>query len=176
MKHREHSQMRVKTLAAVALWLSPPGALCQTWTIGNNQIERSIPFDASSGLVTQRLADLTTHTEFITSEKPTRRPALEFSFLCNGVTLTGASSQLVKAEPRTLPDGKSLTIHLRSKTLPLEVSVVYRVYDGHPAIRKWLLLRNTGTVAFHLSHLNIEAIAPSVGLSNETVLNTQYGA
>src|ERR1700734_1984407 len=109
--------MRAKTLAAVALWLSASGALCQTWTIGNNQIERSITFDASSGLVTQRLTDLTTHTEFITSEKPTPRPALEFSFLCNGETLTGASFQLVKAEQNTLPDGKSLTIHLRRKTV-----------------------------------------------------------
>jgi alpha-galactosidase len=168
--------MRIKTLAAAVLWLSTSGALCQTWTIGNDRIERTITFDSSSGLVTQRLNDLTTRTEFISSEKPTRRPALEFSFLCNGETLTGASFQLVKAEPSTLPDGKSLTIHLRSKTLPLEVSVVYRVYDGHPAIRKWLLLRNTGTVALHLSHMNIESIAPSVGPSNETILNAQYGA
>jgi alpha-galactosidase len=168
--------MRIKTLAAVVWWLSASCALCQSWTIGNNQIERSITFDSSSGLVTQRLTDLATHTEFISSEKPTRRPALEFSFLCNGETLTGASFQLVKAEPSTLPDGKSLTIHLRSKTVPLEVSVVYRVYDGHPAIRKWLLLRNTGTAALHLSHMNIESIAPSVGPSNETILNAQYGA
>ena len=139
--------MRIKTLAAVVLWLSASGALCQSWTIGNDRIERSISFDSSSGLLTQRLTDLTTHKEFISSDKPARKPALEFSLLCNGETLTGASFQLVKAEQSTLPDGKSLTIHLRSKTLPLEVSVVYRVYDGHPAIRKWLLLRNTGNAA-----------------------------
>jgi alpha-galactosidase len=61
-------------------------------------------------------------------------------------------------------------------TFPLEVSVLYRVYDGHPAIRKWLVLRNTGFVALHLSHMNIEAIAPLVGPSDETLLNAQYGA
>ena len=108
--------------------------------------------------------------------KATRRPAFEFSLACNGEILTGATFQLVKADQSTLQDGKSLTIHLRSKTLPLEVSVVYRAYDGHPAIRKWLVLRNTGTAVLHLSHMNIEAIAPSVGPSNETVLNAQYGA
>jgi alpha-galactosidase len=168
--------MRIKPLAAVVLWFSALAALGQSWTIGSDRIERTITFDPVSGLVTQRLTDLTTHTEFIPPAKATRRPALEFSLACNGEILTGATFQLVKADQSTLPDGKSLTIHLRSKTLPLEVSVVYRVYDGHPAIRKWLVLRNTGPAALHLSHLNIEAIAPSVGPSNETVLNAQYGA
>jgi alpha-galactosidase len=168
--------MTVRTLTAVALWLAASGALCQNWTIGNTQIERRVAFDPASGLVTERLADLATHTEFISSTKRGRRPALEFSFSCNGETLTGATFQLIKADEQTLPDGKSLTIHLRSKTLPLEVTVVYRVYNGHPAIRKWLVLRNTGASALHISHLNIESIAPSVGLSNETVLNAQYGA
>ena len=75
-----------------------------------------------------------------------------------------------------MPDGKSLTILLESKTLPLQVSVVYRVYDGQPAIRKWLVMKNTGSEPLHVSHLTIEAISPSVGLSNETVLNALYGA
>ena len=83
---------------------------------------------------------------------------------------------MLKADQVTLADGKSLTILLESKTFPLQVSVTYRVYDGQPAIRKWLVLKNTGTEPLHVSHLSIEAIAPSVGLSNETVLNAQYGA
>ncbi len=168
--------MRNKSLAVAVLWLSASGALCQSWTIGNDRIERRVTFDPVSGLVTQQLADLTTHTEFMSPQKAGRQPAPEFSFVCNGETLTGASFELVKADQGTLPDGKSLTIYLRSRTFPLEVSVVYRVYDGHPAVRKWLVLRNTGSAPLHLSHLNIEAIAPSVGLSNETVLNAQYGA
>ncbi len=168
--------MRIKALTAVVLWLSALGAFCQSWTIGNDRIERVVSFDPVSGLVTKRLADLTTHTEFVSPGKSQRTPTLEFSFACNGQTLTGASFQLLKADESTLPDGKSLTIHLQSKAFPLEVSVVYRVYDGHPAIRKWLVLKNTGSTPLHLSHLNIEAIAPSVGLSNETVLNAQYGA
>ena len=141
---RECFPMRIKSLPAIMLWLSASCALCQSWTIGNDRIERVVSFDPISGVVTQRLTDLKTHTEYIPPQEPTRRAALEFSFACNGETLTGATFQLQKADQSSLPDGKSLTIHLQSKTFPLEVAVVYRVYDGHPAIRKWLLLRNTG--------------------------------
>ena len=166
--------MRFKSLVMAGLWLFASSALSQSWTIGNAQIERRITFDPASGLFTARLADLSTHYDFIAAEK---RTAAEFSFACNGETLTGASSafQLLRADESKLADGKVLTIHLRSKAFPLEVSVVYRVYNGHPAIRKWLVLKNTGSATLHLSHMNIEAIAPSVGPSNETVLNAQYG-
>jgi alpha-galactosidase len=166
--------MRFKSLVMVGLWFFASSALAQSWTIGNAQIERKITFDPASGLFTARLADLSTHYDFIAAEKST---AAEFSFACNGETLTGAGSafQLLRANESKLADGNLLTIHLQSKTFPLEVSVVYRVYSGHPAIRKWLVLRNTGSAPLHLSHMNIEAIAPSVGPSNETVLNTQYG-
>jgi alpha-galactosidase len=168
--------MRFKFLAAVVLLLSASGGVCQSWTIGNDRIERTVTFDPASGLVMQRLTDLTTHTEFIPPVKPARRPALEFAFACNGQNLNGSTFRLVKAGKDTLPDGKSLTILLESKTLPLQVSVVYRVYDEQPAIRKWLVLKNTGAAPLHVSHLTIEAIAPSVGPSNETVLNALYGA
>ncbi len=168
--------MRSKLLAVLGLLLSASGAFCQSWTIGNDQIERTLTFAPATGLVTQRLTDLTTHTDLIPAGKPARRPALEFAFACNGQNLNGSTFRLLKADQSTLPDGKSLTILLESKTFPLQVSVVYRVYDGQPAIRKWLVLKNSGTEALHVSHLNIEAIAPSVGLSNETVLNAQYGA
>jgi alpha-galactosidase len=166
--------MRFKSLIVVGLWSFASGAFSQSWTIGNAQIERRITFDPASGLFTARLADLSTHYDFVAAEK---RPAAEFSFACNGETLTGAGSafELLRADESKLADGKLLTIHLQSKTFPLEVSVVYRVYSGHPAIRKWLVVRNTGSATLHLSHMNIEAIAPSVGPSNETVLNAQYG-
>jgi alpha-galactosidase len=166
--------MKFKSLAVIGLCFFASSALAQSWTIGNAQIERRITFDPASGLFTARLADLLTHYDFTPGEK---HPAREFSFACNGETLTGASSafQLLRADESKSADGKMLTIHLRSKAFPLEVSVVYRVYDGHPAMRKWLVVRNTGSTTLHLSHMNIEAIAPSVGPSNETVLNAQYG-
>jgi alpha-galactosidase len=64
---------------------------------------------------------------------------------------------------------------LRHKELALEVAAVYRVYNGHPAIRKHLVLHNTGSSPLHISHLNIEAISIALGPANETTLLTQYG-
>jgi alpha-galactosidase len=153
-------------------------AAAQSWTIGNAEIERTITFREASGLFTERFSDLKTHMDFISPDKLGMNRAQEFSFECNGQTYRGAGSQfaLVDAAEAPLPKGKSLTIRLRAKELPLEVSVVYNVYDGHPAIRKHLVLRNTGSAPLHFSHLNIESIAPSVGPADETILNTQYGA
>ena len=170
--------MRVWSLVPAVMLSFVSYAAAQTWTIGNAEIERTITFREASGLFTERLSDLKTHTDFISPEKLRMNRAQEFSFDCNGQTYRGAGSQfaLVGAAEAPLPKGKSLTIRLRGKELPLEVSVVYNVYDGHPAIRKHLVLRNTGSAPLHFSHLNIEAIAPSVGPADETVLNTQYGA
>jgi alpha-galactosidase len=169
--------VKTKYLVALVLLLSASQVWSQSWTIGNAQIERTITFDAAAGLVTTRLADLTTHTDFLSLERSGKASGPEFSFHCNGETLTGAGTafQLVNADEQTLPDGKSLTLHLRSSAFPVEVSVEYRAYNGQPAIRKWLTVRNTGSAPLHLTHMDIEAIAPSVGPSNETVLNTQYG-
>src|ERR1700759_2532178 len=164
--------MRFKFVPAVVLVFSGSCALGQSWTIGNDRIEGTIKFDATAGLVTQRLTDLATHTDLISAGKP----GLELGLACNGQNLNGSSFRLLKADEGTLPDGKSLTIVLESKTFPLQVSVVYRVYDGQPAIRKWLVLKNAGSEPLHVSHRTIEAIAPSVGLANETVLNALYGA
>ena len=138
--------MRITVVATVALLISASSALCESWTIGNAQIERRITFDPASGLFMSRLGDLSTHYDFIAAEK---RTAAEFSFVCNGETLTGSNSafQLLRGDESALADGKLLTVHLRSKAFPLEVSVVYRVYNGHPAIRKWLVLKNTGSAS-----------------------------
>ncbi len=98
--------MRTTFVATVALLLSTSSAICQSWTIGNAQIERRITFDPASGLFTSRLGDLSTHYDFIAAEK---RTAAEFSFACNGETLTGSSSafQLLRADESALADGKS---------------------------------------------------------------------
>ena len=164
--------MRLKSVPAVVLLFCASCAPGQNWTLGNDRIERTITFDSTAGLMTQRLTDLTTHKDLISAGKP----GLELALACNGQNLNGSTFRLVKADQGIMPDGKSLTILLESKTLPLQVSVVYRVYDGQPAIRKWLVIKNTGSEPLHVSHLTIEAIAPSVGLSNETVLDALYGA
>jgi alpha-galactosidase len=160
------------TLLPLASYAAP-----QKWTISNNEISGTVTFSETSGLSTEQLSDLRTHAEFILPEESGSKRAEEFSFQCNEHTFRGAGSQfaLVSADESPLPNGKSLTIRLRSKELPLEVSVIYKVYDGHPAIRKQLVLRNTGSAPLHFSHLNLESIELSVGPENETTLNTQYG-
>jgi alpha-galactosidase len=149
----------------------------KTWTIGNEQIERVVNFQEKTGLFTQQLSDLLTHVDFVLPGKMRMGMAQEFSFQCNGHTCAGtnAAFELLGADEAALPNGKSLTVRLRHKELALEVSVVYSVYDGHAAIRKHLALRNTGTTALHISHLNIEALGVSLGPANETTLLTQYG-
>jgi alpha-galactosidase len=72
--------------------------------------------------------------------------------------------------------GKSLTVRLRHRELALEVTAVYRVYDGHAAFRKHLVLRNAGSTPLRISHMNIEAVGVSLGRANEITLLTQYGA
>jgi alpha-galactosidase len=101
----------------------------------------------------------------------------EFSFLCNGRQCAGNSPEfeLVDAAQTAFGNEKSLTVRLRHKSLSLEVSVVYRVYSGHPAVRKHLVLRNTGGESLRISHLNIESIAIMLGPENQTTLLTQYG-
>jgi alpha-galactosidase len=103
--------------------------------------------------------------------------AQEFSFQCNNQACAGASPDfgLLNFHETVLPNGRSLIIELRHKALALDVSVVYTVYNGHAAIRKHLVLRNTAGAALHLSHLNIESIGVSIGPESEVTLLTQYG-
>jgi alpha-galactosidase len=164
-----------ETAAANDLGATDPAA--QSWLISNGQIEREVSFSPKTGLVTRRFSDLTTRQNFIVPEKIRMDMAAEFSFMCNGQKYEGHSSafELLDADEKATAKGKSLTIRLRLKELPLEVSVVYNVYDKHPVIRKHLVLRNSGTAELRFSHLNIEALGISVGPENETTLNAQYG-
>ena len=150
----------------------------QSWTIGNTHIERSIVFSAKDGLRTSRLTNLDTHFDLIAVSEPRQRYASEFAFDCNGEALSGSgqSFELVSASIKPIDEGKLLTVTLRAVHLPMLVDVVYRVYDDQPAIRKWLVLHNTGDGTLRVSHLKLESIAPSVGPSSETILNAGYGA
>jgi alpha-galactosidase len=172
------STMRIWSLILVSLLPITANAEPQSWTIGNSEVQRKVTFSESAGLITEQLSDLKTRTDYISHLRSHDRASQEFSLRCNGEGYSGAGTQftLVDSGEEVTANGKRLTIRLRAKAIPLEVSVFYDVYDGQPALRKHLLLRNTGASALHFSHLNIESIAPSVGPENETTLNTQYGA
>jgi alpha-galactosidase len=149
-------------------------ALPQVWTIGNSFMRRTIAFQAKRGLFTRQFSDLSTHAEFVLPGSINQ----EFSFLCNGQACAGASAvfDLLGASESGIAGGKSLNVRLRHKSLALEVSVEYRVYEGHAAVRKHLVLRNIGDAPLHFSHLNIESLAIALGPENETTLLAQYGA
>lgn len=147
----------------------------QSWTIGNGLIERVLNFNPMEGLSTRKLASA--RIEYVAPGKIPWRMGQEFSFLCNGHVCSGTNGAfgLVDHREAQSRNAKTLTVCLRHKQLPLEVDVVYCAYDGHPAIRKHLILRDTGKDSLHLSHMNIEALDLSLGAENEVTLLTQYG-
>jgi len=149
----------------------------QSWTIGNDRIRRVITFQPKIGLFTEQFFDLSTQTDFTYIGKNPVGIGQEFSFLCDGHKCAGtdATFDLLGADEGPLSNGKSLTVKLRHNELALEVSVVYICYNGHPAIRKHLVLHNTSALAQRISHLNIESINVALGPANETTLLTQYG-
>ena len=156
--------------------LSAEGA-SRTWTVGNPYIARIVAYKAGAGLSTEGFTDIVTGAKFISPGKLRPDMAIEFSFECNGRTYYGATSgfELLGAEESKTSGGKSLTVRLRHKELGLEVDAIYSSYDGHPVIRKHLVLRNTGGSALKFTHLNIESLGLALGPENEIVLDTQYG-
>ena len=162
---------------------SGAGSTEQRWKIGNDRIARTIVFRPAAGLFTESLADLATGASLISPEKVRPDMAAEFSFECNGRTYQGNKPQgnksefeLLSADESTLPNEKTLTVRLHHPELALDVDAVYSSYEGHPAIRKHLLLRNAGAKPLKLTHLRIEALGISLGPENETILDAQYGA
>ena len=149
----------------------------RTWTIGNELITRTLTCKSGGGLYTERFSDLVTGAVFIAPDEPRSNMTAEFSFTCNGRPYSGAASEfeLLGAEESKLAGGKALTVRLRHKELRLEVDAIYQSYDGHPAIRKHLVLRNTGTSPLKFAHLNIESLGLALGPENEITLDAQYG-
>jgi alpha-galactosidase len=160
---------------ALAALSSAPRAFSQEdrrWTIANDRISRTVVFK-DGGLYTESFTDLAAGAHFITPGN--LRRSSEFSFDCNGRNYSGSKSgfELLGAD---LSQANSLTVRLLLRDLGLEIHVIYRVYDGHPVVRKHLLLRNTGSNALKFTHMNIEILWIALGPENETILNTQYGA
>jgi alpha-galactosidase len=144
----------------------------QSWTLENDLVRRVVAFDPRKGLYTSRLSLLPTRREYVGDSGPA-----EFSFHCDGQPCAANDGQFELMDARTdaIAGGKSLTVRVRNRKLPLEVAVVYRIYDGHPALRKHLLLRNTGASPLLVTHLNVESLELDIGPENEMTLLAQYG-
>jgi alpha-galactosidase len=162
----------IPTLAQDAL------AAARRWTIGNDRVSRTIVSKPGAGFYTESFTDLATGTHLISPGTLRMDMASEFSFDCNGRPYSGTKSpfEVLSVHPAKTGNGDSLTIRLLLREMGLEVSVSYRCYDGQPAIRKHLALRNTGPRPLKITHLRIEGLGLSLGPENETILNTQYGS
>jgi len=163
--------------ALPALAQDAPGAN-RRWTIGNDRVNRTMVSKPGVGFYTESFTDLATGAHLISPATLRMNLAGEFSFDCNGRSYSGTKSpfEVVSIHPAKTDNGDSLIIRLVLREIGLEVAVNYRCYDGHPAIRKHLILRNTGSGPLKFTHLRIEALGLSLGPENETILNAQYGA
>lgn len=151
--------------------------LTRRWVVGSDRMTRTIGYLPGTGIFTEDIADLRTGSHLIPVGAARRRAATEFSFVCNGTSFSGAGNQfeLLDADESQLNDGKTLSVRLGHPALGLEVVVCYVSYQGHPAIRKHLVLRNVGTSLLRFTHLNIESLGIALGPESDLLLNAQYG-
>jgi alpha-galactosidase len=171
--------------ALVAAGCAWPSWICaepsdaeQSWTLQNDLVRRVVAFETGRGLYTSGLTCLATGREYVGKAGVGRPGPAEFSFHCGGQPCAANDGlfELVDARTDAIAGGKSLTVRLQSRKLPLEVAAVYRVYDGHPALRKHLVFRNTGASPLLVTHLNMESLELGLGPENEMTLLAQYGA
>lgn len=156
----------------------------QSWTIGNGLVERTLRFDPATGLTTTSLRNSQSQQEWLGKLQDAKRGVPEFSFDLDGQPLASwtprrsegtAAFRLLRAQTDRNERGRHLEIVLAAQHQPLEVTVTYAVYPGHPALRKWLRIRNTATRPVKLSHLCFEALKVSAIRPADLLVHTFYG-
>ena len=150
----------------------------QSWTVENHLIRRTIAFHPGAGLYTTQLTDKPGKTDLLLPDRDIAKARPEFSFNCDGKPCASNTGdfELLDATPATTSTGNSLSVRLKHKALPLEVTALYSVYTGHAASRKSLRLKNTGAAPLRITHLAIETLELALGPENELNLFAQYGA
>ncbi len=151
----------------------------KSWTIGNSFVEREIRFDPALGLSTANWRHLATGTDFM---EPARKRGVhgdEFSFLMDKDLVAGSKGsawELLEAKVQDLaPSGQLLSIHLRSRAKPIDVTVFYAVYAMHPVVQKWIAITNRGTEIATLSHLSFESVCLAPGVPDVLQASGFYG-
>ena len=162
--------------------------------MGNDLVERGIKFDPRQGLCTTSWRHKVTGTDFMARASAQRRLGNEFSFRADQTNLTGSMAgdewEMLQGEKATAsvgfelqdarvsdiaPNGRLLAIRLRSRIKPLEVTVFYAVYAGHPAVQKWLEISNQGDAPITLSHLVFEAVNLAPAPPSDVQVSAFYG-
>lgn len=160
-----------------------------SWLIGNGLVEREVRFNDEIGLQSVRWLHKVTGTDLLGRSRAENKWGNEFSFKVSGVSLAGAHPppSYWKAPPiatfdllgsdtqGTTPAGKRLEVKLKAKSHPLEVSVFYAVYDGHPVVRKWIAITNCGRDNVTLERLIFESVGLAAGPSRDLELCRFYG-
>lgn len=147
-------------------------------SIGNDLVERTISYSEQTGLRTDRLLYKPTGRDLTAYSRTRNQVSDEFGFTAGAQLLTGSRSFLF--EHAQISDvsggGKQLSLQLASRDRSLRVSVNYAVYNGHPAIRKWITISNAGAQEVRLSGMHFEALAAAPGEPAELDTSAGYGA
>ena len=151
-----------------------------TWAIGNALVERRIGFDPGVGLFTLSWRHRVTGTDFIANAVKPHPKSNEFSFWADQEHFAGTGQSAWKLgdihTEKLTRGGQMLAIDLSSTSHPIEVTAFYAVYDGHPVIRKWIAITNTGKTPVVLSHLCFESTSIVPGPFNLLEVDAFYGS
>ncbi len=176
------SELSNEALSKPAYARTETSAETASWFIGNGLLERIVKFSSARGLYTQAFRHKVSGTEFLMWSRPGNHPGAEFMFQAGSESLRGAADgqhadfTLIGSHVKDLsPSGKLLEIQLRAKEPPLDVSVFYAVYGGHPVVRKWVAIKNQGDHTIRLSHLAFEALNLMSAPPDEEILRVYYG-
>ena len=144
----------------------------QSWTLENDLIRRQVGFRPGLGLYTAQLSGKATQTDLLLPDRDIAKARPEFSFNCDGKSCASNSGdfELIEANPAGTANGNSLSVRLTHKGIALEIAAVYAIFTGHPACRKTLVLKNTGTATLRITHLAIETLELALGPENEITL------
>lgn len=159
-----------------------------SWKIGNGLVERSLFFAPMHGLYTEHWEHKLTGTNFLVpmpKEEEWRKEQqwrVEFEFYSGNDQMMGATPgpsahfDLIGSETsEIIPSGKCLEIKLKAKNKPIEVSVFYAVYGGHPVVRKWISVTNNGHEPVLLNRLSFEKLDLIAAPPSEQLIWGYYG-
>ena len=150
----------------------------KSWTIGNPLVAREIRFEPAAGLSTAVWRHEVTGTDFM---EPARKRGVhgdEFSFLMDKESFAGSKGsawEIIEAKINTPAHSELLSIHLRSRAKPIDVTAFYSVSAGHPVVQKWIAITNSGAEPVTLSHLVFESVNLAPGLPDVLQAAGFYG-
>lgn len=147
----------------------------EQWEIGNESVARRLAFSKEHGLRTESLIYKQTGNDFTSYSRTHHRSGDEFNFRAGQERVSGGSVDFVKAETKDVVRGKILRLEFAAKDKSVDISVFYAVYDGFPAIRKWIAVTNRTSSPLTLTNLCFESLAAAPGSPAQLAVTGGYG-